>query len=276
MTWDGVVDRSQLPGFDSIETRVEGMVGVITMNEPERLNPTGLNHMHIHFQLLEWRADHDIRVVVLTGKGRAFCAGADVRPKHTGGHDGQGWTQGQRLAYSYAYGSFWETIRDYPKPIIAAVNGYAIGGGWEMAEVCDLVIASEQAIFAAGEINVGTMPFGTGLPYLTKILGKHRALQLAMTGMRVSAQQALAWGLVNDVVPHDELMNRTMELANQIAAQPPVTINAIRQVVHETFGQFDNYKLERALAYFLSSLEDTKAAKSAWANKEPRPEFHAR
>ncbi|MBV9661137.1 MAG: enoyl-CoA hydratase/isomerase family protein, partial [Acidimicrobiales bacterium] len=202
MTWEGIVDRSKLPGADSISARVDGHVGVIELNEPERLNPTGLNHMHIHFQLNEWRADHDIRVVVLTGKGRAFCAGADIRPTHSGGHDGEGWTNGQRLAFHYAYGNFWQTLRDFPKPTIAAVNGYAIGGGWEMVEVCDLVIASDQAVFWAGEIDLGLLPFGTGLPYLTKILGKHRAMLLGMTGRKVSAQQALEWGLVNEVVEH--------------------------------------------------------------------------
>src|SRR3954447_18214707 len=145
-----VPDKDQLPEPDTVKTWVDGHIGHIQLAEPERLNPLGANEIHIHYGLLEMHASTEVDVVVLSAQGRAFSAGADIRPTRGGtarqgpDHDLQGWSRGQRLAYGYAYGNMWKTLLDFPKPIVAAVQGPCLGGGWEVAHLCDIIVASED------------------------------------------------------------------------------------------------------------------------------------
>jgi enoyl-CoA hydratase/carnithine racemase len=274
--FQGLVDRTKLPHPEVIEVSVNGHVGLIEMNEPERMNPLGANEMHIHYALLDLHANTDVWCVIITGRGRAFCAGADIRPTyHQGGHDELGWSRAQRLAYKYAFGNMWETLHNFSKPTIAAVNGYALGGGWEVAHMCDFVLASDTAIFGAVEIDVGLPPFANTLPYLAKMVGKHRAMDLAINGRKITAQQAFEWGLVNKVVPGDQLMGEARALADEICARPPISVAGIRQIVNKSMGLMDHYELERAWAYFLMTLDDTAAMRRATVERSPRPEFTA-
>ena len=274
MAWEGLVDRQKLVHPEVLEVSVEGPIGIIEMNEPERLNPLGVNELHIHHALLEMHANTDVRVVIITGRGRAFSAGADIRPTyHKGGHDELDWPRGHRLAYKYAFGNMWETLHNFPKPLIAAVNGYALGGGWEVAHMCDWVLASENAIFGAVEIDIGLPPFANTCNYLTKILGKHRAMDMIVNARKITAAEAFSLGLVNKVTSQEALMDEARSLATEIAARPPVTVAAIKQLVDEAAGHMESYKLERALAYFCMTLDDYEKAKSAVANREPLPDF---
>src|SRR5262249_60713083 len=126
------------------------------MNEPERLNPLGANEIHIHYALQELHANTDVRAVIITGRGRAFSAGADIRPTyHSGGHDELGWPSAQRLAHRYAFGNMWETLHDYRKPTIAAVNGYLLGGGWGVGTMGGFRVGHDEAIFRAREHDIG-------------------------------------------------------------------------------------------------------------------------
>jgi enoyl-CoA hydratase len=277
--FNGFVDRSQLPGAETVVMSIDGPVGLIEMNEPERLNPLGANEMHIHYALLELHANTDVRCVIITGRGRAFCAGADIRGSAHAtdriGHDELGWSDAQRLAYKYAFGNMWETLYHFSKPTIAAVNGYALGGGWEVAHMCDFVIAADTAIFGAVEIDIGLPPFANTLPYLAKMVGKHRAMDLTINGRKFDAAQAYEWGLVNKVVPLDDLMTEARSLAEEISTRPPVTVAAIRQIINKSLDLMEHYELERAWAYFLRSTNDYRAARAAISRREPRPEFDA-
>jgi enoyl-CoA hydratase/carnithine racemase len=279
MPFEGIVDREKLPHPERVIVTVDGHVATIELNEPEKLNPLNTNELHIHFALKELHANPDVRVVILTGRGRGFCAGRDLRTPDAGPnpHDGTDWTSAQRLVYGYAFGStMWETLHNFPKPLIAAVNGFALGGGWELAHLCDWIIAADSAVFGAVEIDVGVLPFAGTCTYLPRMVGKHMAMDLIVNGTKISAQEALELRLINQVVPRDELMAQARALADRIAARPPVAVAAIKQLVGKSMDTFENYKLERALAYFIMTMEDTKAAGTAMVRKEPLPEFYGR
>ena len=276
MTTNWVPDRQQLPYPHVVESSIDGCVGLIEMTEPERLNPQGLNEIHITYCLQEMQIDPDDRALILTGRGRAFCAGGDIRPPNPGrGMDDQGWPDAQRLAYKFAYGNMWETLHNFPKPIIAAVNGYCIGGGWELAHMCDMIVASDDAVFGAAEIDSGLIPQATGCEYLTKMVGYHRAMELTLTGRKIGAQEAHALGLVNRVVPRDQLMDEARALADEIASRPPITVAAIRQLNKKALNRMEHYELERAWGYYLRTTNDQHAARDALVNKQPRPTFQA-
>lgn len=274
--FNGLIDRNQLPHPEVVEVSVDGHVGLIEMTEPERLNPLGVNEMHMHYALLDLHANTEVRVVIITGRGRAFSAGADIRPTyHHGGHDELGWSRGQRLAYKYAFGNFWETLHNFPKPLVAAVGGYALGGGWEVAHLCDWVLAGDDAVFGAVEIDIGLIPFASTCNYLVKMIGKHRAIDLVVNSRKLDAREALELGLVNKVVPRAQLMDEARALAAEIAARPPLSVAACKQLVSKAMDVMEDYELERALAYSLMATEDTAAARQALAARQPRPQFRA-
>ncbi|WP_029429901.1 enoyl-CoA hydratase/isomerase family protein [Blastococcus sp. URHD0036] len=257
-----------------MEVWVDGQIGHIQLAEPERLNPLGANEIHVHYALEELRANLDVRVVVLSAQGRAFCAGADIRPtNHFGGHDELDWSNGQRLAYKYAFGNMWETLHNFPKPMVAAVQGYCLGGGWELAHMCDLIIASDDAVFGAVEMDVGLPPFSNTCNYLAKMVGKHKALDWLLNARRIPAQELLQHDLVNQVVPRDQLFDTAVEVAKTIAARPPLTVAAVRQLVKKSMNTMEHYELERAWAYFLKGTDDSIKARAAVAERQPPPEF---
>ena len=243
----------------------------------ESWNPLGANEIHIHYALQELHADPEIRAVIITGRGRAFCAGADIRPTyHSGGHDEEDWSRGQRLAYRYTFGNMWETLHSYRKPTIAAVNGYCLGGGWELAHMCDFVIAADDAIFGAVEIDIGLPPFANTCNYLTKMVGIHKALEWTINATKIDAETALTYNLVNRVVPRQDLLHEARAMAREIASRPPITVFAIRQLARKAMNTMEDYDLERALAYFCMTTEDAAAARDATARRDAPPDFRAR
>jgi enoyl-CoA hydratase/carnithine racemase len=271
-----VADRQQLPHPETVEVWVDGDIGHIQMAEPERLNPLGANEIHIHYGFEEMQANTDVRAVILSAQGRAFCAGADIRPTyHSGGHDELGWSRGQRLAYKYAFGNMWETMTHFTKPTVAAVQGYCLGGGWELAHLCDFIVASDDAVFGAVEIDVGLPPFSNTCNYLAKMVGKHRAMDWIINAKKIPASELLQLGLVNSVVPRDALMDEAVALAQKVAARPPLTVAAIRQLVNKAMNTDEDYELERAWAYFLMGTKDTETAREATAKRMPAPNFEA-
>ena len=275
MSFKGLPDRSQFPHSERVLTTVDGHVGLIELNEPERLNPLGISELHLHYALEEMRVDANVRVVILTGRGRAFCAGRDLR---SGGgmsdYDGESLPTAQRLLYGYGFGrTLWNTLHEFPKPIIAAVNGYAIGGGWVLAHQCDWILAAESAVFGSAEIDVGVPPLSGTCAYLARMVGKHLAMDLIVSGRRLTARDAYGLRLVNDVVPDDQLMESARTLAADVATRPPMTVAAIKQIFMESEDVMAQYKFERALGYYVQTLDDTKAAASALAHKQPRPAF---
>ncbi|HYN88466.1 MAG TPA: enoyl-CoA hydratase-related protein, partial [Ardenticatenaceae bacterium] len=205
-----------------IEQPTDG-VGLIRINRPKRLNALNQQTMQeIAVTLERWERDEAIRCVVLTGDQRAFAAGADV-------NEFAGASAGDML-HSYRFKQ-WAAIRNFPKPIIAAVSGYALGGGNELAMACDMIVASESAQFGQPEINLGIMPGAGGTQRLTRAVGKALAMEIILAGRFLSAREALAAGLVNHVVPVELYLEKAIELAATIAGKPPVAVRSAKEAI---------------------------------------------
>jgi len=200
-------------------------VAIITINRPEKRNALNIQTRIEGSRVLdELRADEQIRVVVITGAGeKAFIAGADIA--EFAGRTSI--TQREVMLER----SLFNAIDSFPKPVIAMINGYCLGGGCELALACDIRIASETASFGQPEINLGIIPGGGGTQRLTRLIGEGKAMELILSGEIIDAKTALAMGLVNHVVPADELESQTMEMANRIAAKSPIALRLAKEAV---------------------------------------------
>jgi enoyl-CoA hydratase len=276
-------------GYPELEISFEGRVGIVALNQPERLNPLSMtSELQIRDCLREMENDSGVRAVVLTGNGRSFSAGADqggpsapAPDPRLDGLEGQG-SQAGRFLYgpmpggpSIADGSMWLYLHNFRKPLIGAVRGHALGGGWELAEACDVIVAGQSARFGTIEIKLGLYPFGLGSQYLSRTVGKHRAAWLMMTGELIDAETARDWGLVNEVVPDDEMLARAEEIAQQIAGHAPLPVGMIKYMINKALRTEEHYDLERALAYHLSPTEDTRKAREYWRDSRRHPDAPA-
>ena len=206
-------------------------------------------------------ADPDCRCLVLTGAGtRAFAAGADI-----------GELAEQTPESLAAGGDFerWDQLREVGLPIIAAVRGYALGGGCELAMACDLIVAGEDARFGQPEIKLGVIPGAGGTQRLTRAIGKARAMELILTGRSIQAREAEAMGLVNLVVPAEETLDRALELAGRIAQMPPVAVRAAKAMVNRAYDTSltDGLADERQAFFELFATEDQAEGMAAFAQK---------
>ena len=247
----------------------EGPVGLVTLNRPKVLNALNQATMDELVDALEGLdRDDEIRCVVLTGNERAFAAGADVTEMVEA-------TPADMLAgYRFLQ---WERIRKISKPIIAAVRGYALGGGCELAMLCDMVIAGEGARFGQPEINIGIMPGAGGTQRLTRAAGKARAMELVLTGRHMTAGEAYAMGLVTRVVPDEVALDEARKLAREIAAKPPVAVRLAKESILKAFDTSLETGLdyERKAFYLLFSTEDKTEGVQAFLAKRP-PVFKGR
>lgn len=212
-----------MPEFCSIERR--GHVFVVTLERPERLNalhPPANAELGGVFD--EFAADDDAWVAIITGRGRGFCAGNDLRYQAEGG---------ERVPTPRGFGGLTSRF-DLIKPVIAAVNGVAMGGGFEIALACDLIIASEKATFALPEPKVGLAALAGGLNRLPRQIGVKRALGMILTGRHVSAAEGRELGFVNEVVPAEQLMDAALRWADDICACAPLSIRASKDVVYRS------------------------------------------
>lgn len=223
---------------------VQDQVATITLNRPDVLNAFSVSMIKAWVAALEECRDRDdIRVVVVTGAGRAFCSGGDVRAMR----EGKGFlAQGEEELDTYSTGlarknSLWKLIQRVPltleqvdKPVIAAVNGDAIGAGCDMALMADLRVASETARFSEGYVNLGIVPGDGGAYFLPRLVGMAKALELLLTGERIDAQEALRIGLVNRVVSAEHVLEEAYALARKIAAQPPVAVRLIKRAAYQS------------------------------------------
>src|SRR5215210_5770545 len=200
-------------------------VAVITINRPDKRNALNIKTRAEGAAALdELRDDETVRVVVITGAGdKAFIAGADIA--EFAGRTAV--TQRDVMTGR----SLFTAIDTFPKPVIAMINGYCLGGGCELALACDLRIASERASFGQPEINLGIIPGGGGTQRLTHLVGEGKAMELILTGEIIDAQTAHSYGLVNTVVPHEELAAKTLEIANRIAEKSPVALRFAKEAV---------------------------------------------
>src|SRR5437773_8393979 len=214
-----------MPTFETITSDKRDSVAILTINRPDKLNTLNKQvHEEAVSALNELRLDESIRVLVITGAGeKSFVAGADIS-------EFQGQTPvTQRAAFHEK--TLFNSIDTFPKPVIAMVNGFCLGGGNELALACDLRMASESARFSQPEINLGIMPGGGGTQRLTRLVGEGRAAEIMMTGDMIDAETALKFGLVNHVYPADELEAKTMDLANKIAEKAPIALQLVKEAV---------------------------------------------
>ena len=209
-----------------VELRSAGHVGVVTLDRPDALNAISSEVAdELAGTFLQAAADPEIWVVVLRAAGeRAFCVGADL--KERGALDDRGWLRNRGMMQA-----MFESIRAAPQPTIASVFGYALGGGFELALSCDLIVAAEDAQFGLPEVRVGIVPGGGGTQLLARRVGPARAKELIFTGKRIQAETALDLGLVTAVVPRGSLDSETMQLADDICRSSPVAVREAKRAV---------------------------------------------
>ncbi|MDQ0269644.1 enoyl-CoA hydratase-related protein [Cytobacillus purgationiresistens] len=252
--------------YEYIHTSSEGHVGIISLNRPEVLN--ALNRtmiVEILSAMESFDQDENIRVILLSGNGRAFAAGADI----------------QEMANDSAIDfelldqfKNWDRIAAIKKPIIGAVQGFALGGGFELALCCDMVYAADDAEFGFPEVDLGVMPGAGGTQRLTKLVGKTKAMEWLFTGKRITSGEALHYGIVNRIFAKEILMEETLKAAAKIASQAPLSIRLIKESVLKAVDTTLNEGMhfERKNFYLLFSSEDQKEGMSAFREKR-KPEF---
>ena len=249
--------------YEVIEVRTEAeKVGIITLNRPKQLNALNDQLMDEMGQALKaFDADDKIGCVIITGSERAFAAGADI---------------GAMAKYSFAdayKGDYitrnWETIRSIRKPVIAAVSGFALGGGCELAMMCDFIIAADTAKFGQPEIKLGVIPGAGGTQRLPRAVGKAKAMDMALTGRMMAAQEAERAGLVSRVVPFEKMMEEALGAALIIADFSQIAVMAAKESVNRAFesGLSDGVMFERRLFHALFATSDQKEGMDAFVNK---------
>ncbi len=239
----------------------EDRVGIIQLNRPEVLNALSPDLMAELVEALEaFDQDEGIGCMVLTGGPKVFAAGADIK----------------RMAEASAVDMLlidqlarWDRIRKLHKPVVAAINGFALGGGCELAMMCDLIIAGESARFGQPEINIGVIPGAGGTQRLTRAVGKAKAMELILTGRQFTAQEALAMGLINQVVPPELTLEIAKAMARDIASKPPIAVRLAKEAILKAFDTTIEGGLdyERKLFYLLFASADQKEGMRAFMEK---------
>ncbi len=252
-----------------LETSIDGSVALLRLNRPKARNALSPELMDELADALE-RLDPDpgLRCFVLAGSEKVFAAGADI-----GAMSERSFPE----ALYHPAAGFWKRLAMIRTPMIAAVSGWALGGGCELALACDMVVASETAVFGQPEINLGIIPGGGGTQRLTRMLGRQRAMELVLTGRRVDAAEARELGFVNRVVEGEGWLEAALELAREVAAQPPIAARLAKQAViaaeETTLGA--GLEQERRLYELAMATEDRVEGMKAFLEKR-RPRFEGR
>ena len=252
---------SATPTYEYLLVSREGAVGIIQFNRPKVLNALStavIDELIAACQAFD--GDPTVGCLVLTGSDRAFAAGADIGEMA----EASSVEMMQRDNLSR-----WERLRQIKKPIIAAVNGFALGGGCELAMACDMIIAGETAQFGQPEINIGVMPGAGGTQRLTRAIGKAKAMEMILTGRMMSAREAEQVGLVTRVVPPEATLREAIRLAAEIAAKAPIAVRSAKAAVNKAYelALREALEYERQTFYTLFATEDQKEGMRAFLEK---------
>ncbi len=250
--------------YNTILTQTEGKVALITLNRPQVLNALNDELMdELGDALLKFDADDAIACIVITGSEKAFAAGADISKMAQ--YDFQDTYRNNFITRN------WETICKIRKPVIAAVAGFALGGGCELAMMCDMIIAADNAKFAQPEIKLGIIPGSGGTQRLTRAVSKSKAMDLCLTGRMMDATEAERSGLVARVYPAAQLMSETMAIAQTIAAMPLLTLMMVKESVNTAYETTltEGIRFERRLFHACFGTEDQKEGMAAFLEKRP-------
>ena len=250
--------------YNTILTQTEGKVALITLNRPQVLNALNDELMdELGDALLRFDADDAIACIVITGSEKAFAAGADISKMAQ--YDFQDTYRNNFITRN------WETICKVRKPVIAAVSGFALGGGCELAMMCDMIIAADNAKFAQPEIKLGIIPGSGGTQRLTRAVSKSKAMDLCLTGRMMDAAEAERSGLVARVYPAAQLMAETMAIAQTIATMPLLTLMMVKESVNAAYETtlIEGIRFERRLFHACFGTEDQKEGMAAFLEKRP-------
>ena len=247
--------------FANILVRQEGRVGIVQLNRPQALNALNTALMDELVRALQtYDADDGVGCIVITGSEKAFAAGADIKQM-------AGASVVDMMASPFI--GYWDAVTAIGKPIVAAVSGYCLGGGCELAMACDLIVAADSAVFGQPEINLGIIPGAGGTQRLTRAVGKSVAMDMILTGRRIDAQEALQFGLVSRVFPGAVFQEEVVKLATAIGAMAPVALRVAKEAVNRAYeGTLaEGVLFERRAFNLLFATEDQKEGMAAFVEK---------
>jgi enoyl-CoA hydratase len=252
--------------YEFILAETHGRVGLLRLNRPKALNALNSHLLNELMDALgEFDSNPDIGCMIITGDERAFAAGADI--KEMAEASAVEMLLNDRIA-------LYDRLRQVKKPIIAAVSGWCLGGGNELALSCDMIVASETARFGQPEINIGVIPGAGGTQRLARLLGKNLTMEMVLNNRTLSADEAYKFGLVNRLAPAERFLEEALELASEIAARAPLAVRLGKEAVNQAFESFlsEGLKDERRLFYLLFASTDQKEGMAAFVEKR-KPEW---
>ncbi len=254
--------------METLDLKKENSIGWIYLNRPDKLNAINLKMINeLDTVLKEMETDNEVKVVIITGKGKSFCAGADI---------GQFKELNSVTAWNFAKKGreLMDSIEKFMKPTIAMINGYALGGGLELAIACDFRIASEDAMLGLPEITLGIYPGFGGTQRLVRLVGKTKAMEIMMTGDKIRADEGERIGLINKVVPKEHLEEETIKFASKLLDKSPLILSILKSII--IYGNdspiIDGLNMESLGWGYVFSTEDEKEGVDAFLNKR-KPNF---